>query len=961
MRAFDPAYRGARFYKCDLQIHTPADRDHWRGPGMGKTETDMEVAAEAFIRRCYEVGLEVIGITDHNFASKGFLPYLTRAVAKLAPEFGYKIVIFPGFEITADVGKGLHVLGLFEPDLSPEIIDDILTRCGVAKPRFERGQPKRSTMRLPELLKVVQERGDDGRMRGIVILPHAQGDAGIFDTDRIGDWLQAEEFTNPDLYCIELPKAPDRMSQGWQRLLRSGTECNGAWQRVRPIACIMSSDAKAMEPGEGAENYVGFRHTWIKMSLPSIEALRQAFLDHESRVRFGVERPEDTYAYPKIRSLGVRGAAFLADQDLVLSPNLTTVIGGRGTGKSTLVEYLRVAMAQEGAVRGEDPTKNFKKLRQTIKTETSLRVTFEKEGQPFSVVSAAGAPPSVAEGPGIPDLARFFPVRVLSQKEIYAIAEDREARRRLVDDLIRAELDEIGRREEDLVREIRNLNQQIGSLGELREREKVLETERRDFEVRLARLKAMEKPLARWKGLLTEERFFNSLKEEAAAIVQSLRGVLDEIGLTVTTLGSELTEAPSRELTSNVAEQADRLLEKLKQELEQAVTSFEQGIGTLLAGEPIETWRATLASARAQFETLRTELAEQGTDPDLYLSYQRELREREVQLGALRKRVEGIDGLKERRDGGKDEGGRPKPGLMHELHALWRKATEVRVKAASELTESVPATATAEPFVKVSVEGFGDEQAFVEKLREEAKDWRRISRDDWDEFMRAVFRAGRLPSAPSAGPGEETTGPKWPESPMSTLAVWMSELREHRMPEGCPWDPGDRRVGVILGWLTEDRLPDLQLWRTPDQVRVQLRRQDGSLVGDLEEGPLSVGQRCTAVLALILARDEVPVIIDQPEEDLDNEFIFAELVPLLRKVKERRQVIVTSHNANIPVNGDAELVIALEARDERGRQKEVAGDLAVGGLDRPAVKRAVEDIMEGSEEAFRRRFEKYGF
>ena len=167
---------------------------------------------------------------------------------------------------------------------------------------------------------------------------------------------------------------------------------------------------------------------------------------------------------------------------------------------------------------------------------------------------------------------------------------------------------------------------------------------------------------------------------------------------------------------------------------------------------------------------------------------------------------------------------------------------------------------------------------------------------------------------------------------------------------------------MILEWLTGGRLADLQLWRTPDRVRIQLFRQDGSLVGNLDpRGPLSVGQRCTAVLGLVLAAGRAPVIIDQPEEDLDNEFIFIELVPLLQKVKEQRQVIAVSHNANIPVNGDAELVVALETREGKGCQKQVDGKLAVGGLDQWAVKRAVEDIMEGSEEAFRHRFEKYGF
>ena len=76
---------------------------------------------------------------------------------------------------------------------------------------------------------------------------------------------------------------------------------------------------------------------------------------------------------------------------------------------------------------------------------------------------------------------------------------------------------------------------------------------------------------------------------------------------------------------------------------------------------------------------------------------------------------------------------------------------------------------------------------------------------------------------------------------------------------------------------------------------------------------------------------------------------------MLRRVKSRRQIIMSTHNANLPVNGDSELVYALEARDGHGVV------LTQGGLDRPLVTKAVLDIMEGSEEAFRRRREKYHF
>ena len=126
------------------------------------------------------------------------------------------------------------------------------------------------------------------------------------------------------------------------------------YKRRRPIATVCSSDCKKLQPdGDSDTNYIGFRHTWIRMSHPSIESLRQAFLDHEARIQFGDVRPELTFTFPKVRSITVQGASFLEDLEVDFSSNLNAIIGGRGTGKSTIIEYLRVALSQEVAIRGE--------------------------------------------------------------------------------------------------------------------------------------------------------------------------------------------------------------------------------------------------------------------------------------------------------------------------------------------------------------------------------------------------------------------------------------------------------------------------------------------------------------------------------------------------------------------------------------------------------------------------------
>jgi ABC-type bacteriocin/lantibiotic exporter with double-glycine peptidase domain len=96
------------------------------------------------------------------------------------------------------------------------------------------------------------------------------------------------------------------------------------------------------------------------------------------------------------------------------------------------------------------------------------------------------------------------------------------------------------------------------------------------------------------------------------------------------------------------------------------------------------------------------------------------------------------------------------------------------------------------------------------------------------------------------------------------------------------------------------------------------------------------------------------LILDQPEEDLDNRFIYEDVVKELRTLKGKRQIIIATHNANIPVIGDSELIIVLD------KQEGACKIVDKGSVDKETIKEHVKRIMEGGEEAFRRRAEKYG-
>lgn len=124
---------------------------------------------------------------------------------------------------------------------------------------------------------------------------------------------------------------------------------------------------------------------------------------------------------------------------------------------------------------------------------------------------------------------------------------------------------------------------------------------------------------------------------------------------------------------------------------------------------------------------------------------------------------------------------------------------------------------------------------------------------------------------------------------------------------------------------------------------------------------LSAGQRATAVLLLLLLESNAPLVIDQPEDDLDNRFIYDSVVPRMRIEKHRRQLIFATHNANIPVLGDAELIVGFQAAGDGSEGRgEVTPD-HIGSLDIPTVKALVEQVLEGGTEAFELRRKKYRY
>ena len=143
----------------------------------------------------------------------------------------------------------------------------------------------------------------------------------------------------------------------------------------------------------------------------------------------------------------------------------------------------------------------------------------------------------------------------------------------------------------------------------------------------------------------------------------------------------------------------------------------------------------------------------------------------------------------------------------------------------------------------------------------------------------------------------------------------------------------------------------------PDQVSIELNISHGDEKNYKDLNRLSTGQQCTAILHLLLLDNKDPLVMDQPEDNLDNAFIAERIVAELRRAKISRQFLFATHNANIPVFGDAEWIGVFSADDGKGCMPEESQ----GAIDVPAVRDQAAEILEGGKAAFTMRKDKYGY
>jgi hypothetical protein len=404
-----------------------------------------------------------------------------------------------------------------------------------------------------------------------------------------------------------------------------------------------------------------------------------------------------------------------------------------------------------------------------------------------------------------------------------------------------------------------------------------------------------------------------SIPERLAPFRECLKSLKSEIPIDRVFLSAKaLEDLPGREILARANEvfaQLDRDVERIAQELELALQRANEGVAGV-RGE----WETRKKDVQAAYEKILRELQKSRVDGEEFIRLRRQIEE----LRPLRER----HGLVRRVE--KEHGDRRRA-----LLAEWEdfKAGEFRRldRAAKKVNQKL------RDKVQVEVSAGGDREPLFRILRDEV--------------------GGRLSEAI--------------ESLRGTRDLSLTQLVE-----GCRAgnDALNKAFGITpaqadrLAKAEPEVLMRIEELDLPPTTSIQLNTAPaGNPPGWQALEELSTGQKATAVLLLLLLESDAPLIVDQPEDDLDNRFITEGVVPRMRDEKQRRQFIFSTHNANIPVLGDAELIVGLSASGEAEHGQARIAPEHMGSIDSQPVRELVEEILEGGKEAFERRRRKYGF
>lgn len=966
-----PPDKGAKFRKCDFQIHTPRDLE-WSGPATLSGQANRDAFGAAIVADCRRKGINALAITDHHDLCV-WRHVHSAALAETRPDgsplaTADRLAVFPGVELTLST-PSCQVLLLFDPNLTDEQLAHIWGALGVVPSgpvadKTTQTHPLHVALTIEAIADALgvictnPEETNPNKRRFLkdrfILLPnvkkggHKSAIRDGFHTHFaampcFGGYIEGVLYS--DLDQSNRDKIEGKISQ---------------WGR-RNLGVFQTSDCREVVAkqvdGTTIHDFtsLGKWPTWVKWAEPSAEALRQACLAKKSRI----SQTEPVYPLFQIIGVTVSDSSFLGAVELGLNPQFNAFIGGRGTGKSSLLEYIRWTLCDDPLEVSEltHELPNFQRRRKSLidgtlrpkngmvsvyykRNEVIYRIdrTVTDKGDAVTVVDPAGVSKTMQPE----QVRREFPIVSYAQKQLSSVGTLPDEINRLVTDPVKGPLAEMQDRiDKTILPKVKDqrarqskvalLESQLAELAiamkSKKEQVSALQTQLQALTPEQQQVIAAHEQLSQQYQVLLRAL---ELPPKAATIIEQARTQINALGGIVVSDG-----LPDSAKVKAVATAANEYLVNAKQQLA-ALAQAATGSNWLNTDQTAALSALQLAQEKHQseYDKCVTESAKNSKQLEEIQNLNKQVAESEKQQSKLESEWQTVK------------------ALMNETgEGPWKeflKAIEERVELLRKQCKLI--SEQAENEFKAEALFCADRGPVVAAIESIIQ----------GKYVKgSEEKVSRLADAVCQSPHPIE---KWVEvlAELSNLLATKGSTAIPPAPllTGAGFSPAN--LDQIRNGLTPEILERVRYMNLNDQIKFTFKmgqKADGS-ANYIPFDAASPGQQATCLLRTLLNQSGAPLLIDQPEEDLDNEQIQV-LSERIGETKHNRQLLFVSHNANIVVNGDAELVACFDNLD--------SGDIArgkidpVGSIDCEPVRSAITLVMEGGRQAFELRKSKYGF
>jgi len=874
---------GLVYRKIDLHIHTP----------ISKCFDDKSVKPEDIIKKALDEKLDAIAITDHNTG---------EWVDKIKKASKNKLIIFPGVEISVLGGKrGVHIIGIFDKSKTTKHIENLLGDLKIKADKY--GKEDAYTDKTPnQVIDIISEHG------GMAIMAHANSAQGVMGG--IEGNPRTEIIKNKNLIAAE---ATDFDKIDKIKMKRRIVDLlDGKHPEYRKLAVYQASDNPSRtKEGKHSLEGIGSRFTYFKLDEISFEGLRQCFCDPDVRIRQKDEL--EIKKFPKITFMKA-SQGFLENQKIYFNEGLNSIVGGKGVGKSLVVEFLRFAIDQfskDNSILKDHENKLEKRLGPFGK----ITVEFELEsGERYQVMRTYDGVNNKIECINLDtnelyegDIPALFPILVYSQNEVIKIAEDEEAQLRLIDSFIDsiAYKKNIQNLSRELAKKDKELAKSIKASSEVASNKKEFSTINEQIKNinRVLKNKLFDEMKLWERKKTTYEKyisFHDDLTQKIDQIVSDFTEEITKPGISKE-LSKYLQIRKAKQLSEESYNKVVSSMDKVKIEVVQNKEKIS---------ESFNKWVPEFEKKQKQYENM---LKKSGGDKRKLESERRKLeikkQEIEKELERYTKQLEKLDEIKKSRD-----------SLLDELEEVYYVYYEIRKQKFDDLTSQSNGK------LKLELKHAANRDRFKEELLT-LKKGSRIRDTDIEKVSQNIM-------------------------PREFIDLIIDNNFDSLVEKAdLAYENAKKLIDTLNSKeALEDILTMSHSVYPEDIPSIKFRKEDGNHYHISE---LSVGQKCTALLIIALSEGTRPIIIDQPEDSLDNPSVYEDVVLKLRAGKEKRQFILTTHNSSVGVASDSDKFIILKSTAIQGNIE------CLGAIDRPKVRSEIIDHLEGGPDPYKLKSKKY--